>query len=81
MMSSQLSDLDASVLRVLHSSRSEETYLTPAVIAAALGVSPALASSALQRLRIRGLVVEDDGSGWQRFARTDASDQALESTP
>lgn len=79
MNAAELSELDARVLRALGSNRSGGMYLTPVAIAAALQIDPELVRSILERLRARQLV-EEDGSGRQRFARTQPGDQALQST-
>ncbi len=74
----ELSELDARVLRALYPSVSDR-YLTSTQVAASLQINAGVVRSVLERLRASQLV-EDDGSGRQRYARTRRGEQALEPT-
>ena len=69
--------VDIRVLKALPISTGAGGWLTPAALAAQLGMAPDVARSVLVRLRTRGFA-EDDGAFPQAFARTAKGDWLIE---
>jgi hypothetical protein len=69
--------VDIRALKALPMSTAPGQWLTPAVLAAKIGVAPDVARSVLVRLRALGRA-EDDGAYPQAFARTARGDWWLE---
>jgi hypothetical protein len=64
-------------LRALPITTGPGRWLTPAALAAKIGVAPDVARSVLVRLRTRGFA-DDDGARPQAFARTAKGDWLIE---